>query len=135
MTRRCGGAGAAGSRGRLRPAARERESRRGIADRLAHLDRRLDGRAQGDNFVDVDAGARRLAGHLRDIAPHHRHPRRAADQEHAVELRPGEPGLAECFLGEPASAVHEREGHRLEFGPRQLERAPFGAELKRDSRR
>ena len=44
-------------------------------------------------------------------------------------------GLAEGLLGQAARAVHEREGHRLELRPGQLEAPPLGAELEGDPRR
>ena len=76
----------------------ERESRHRIADRLAHFDRRLHCRTQRDDFVDIDSGAWGFAGHLRNVGTDHRHPRRAANQEHAIEPSPRQTCLGKRFL-------------------------------------
>ena len=110
----------------------ERELGQGVADRLADLDGRLDGRAQGDDLVDVDAGPWRLAGHLRDVRANHRHAGRSTHQQHAVEALPVEPCLAQGFLGQPPGAVHEGERHGLELRPGKLEALSPRTELQGD---
>ena len=54
---------------------------------VARQDRALDGRADGDDLVGIDAAMRLLAEELLDELLDARHPRLAADQDDLVDVR------------------------------------------------
>ena len=59
----------------------------------------LDGRADGDDLVRVDALVRLLAEQLLDLLLHGRHAGHAADEDDVVDLRGVEPRVGERLLG------------------------------------
>ena len=75
------------------------------------------GGAAGHHFADRQRVVRHLAAQLLQHLPRHRHVRRAADQQDAIDLLPGQPGLAQDLLrGQPrADQQVARQG--LELGP------------------
>ena len=77
-------------------------------------------RAVGHGLVGADRGVGRLAGQLLDHLADHRHAGRAADQQHAIEVLPIQPGrLSACTRGE-ARAVQQVLGGLLELLPGDL---------------
>ena len=83
--------------------------------------RRLDGRPESDDLVRVDAHDRRSPEELLDLARHHGHPRRAADQDDAIELPRGGAGRVERLLADAERPLDERQRRPLELGARHPE--------------
>ena len=77
---------------------------------LALEDAALDGRADGDDLVRVDALVRLLAEQLLDLLLHGRHAGHAADEDDVVDLRGVEAGVGERLLRRADGAL--RSGRR-----------------------
>ena len=73
---------------------------------VARNQRRLHRCAACDGFVGIDRNKRDTAEQLGNGMPNHRHPRRAADQDDAVDLRRVQLGIAQCALQRLAQAAH-----------------------------
>ena len=76
----------------------------------------LDGRADGDDLVGVDALVRLLAEDVLDDLLDPRHARRAADQHDLVDLGRLELGVLEGLQHRAAAALEEAVGQLLELG-------------------
>ena len=90
-------------------------------DRLASDDGALDRRAERDRFVRMDGCLRLLAKMLGQHAADQRNPRRAADQEHLVQVARPQAGIAQRSVDRLEGRLHERSKHVLELVPRQLD--------------
>ena len=82
----------------------------------------LNRRADGDDFVGVDALVRLLPEQILDDRLHARDARRAADQHDLVDLRRVDAGVAQRLLGRPDGLLQQLLDQRLELGARQLHR-------------
>ncbi len=77
----------------------------------------LDGRADGDDLVGVDALVGLLAGHLLDQLGHRGHAGGAAHEDHVVDLALAEPGVLDRLLERALAPLEEVGGELLELGP------------------
>jgi hypothetical protein len=89
----------------------------------------LDGGADGDDLVGVHAAVRVLAEELLDDLLDLRDARRAADEDHLVDLVGAEPGVLERHLHRRDRALHEVVDELLELGARELDVEVLGARL------
>ena len=80
----------------------------------------LDGGADGDDLVGVDALVGLLAGELLHEVLHRGHAGRAADEDDVVDLVLGEPGVLDRLLERLAAALEQVGGELLELRARQL---------------
>ena len=74
---------------------------------LALEDAGLDGRADGDDLVGVDAAVRLLADQVLDLLLHGGHARHAADQDHLVDVGRLEAGVRQRLLGRADRALDQ----------------------------
>src|SRR3712207_2204525 len=102
------------------------EAERGDVDEqdvlaLALDDTGLQRGADGDDLVRVDALVGLLAaGELAHDVGHGGHAGRATDEDHVVDVRDGDAGVADDVVERRLGALDEVRGHLLELGPRQL---------------
>ncbi len=82
----------------------------------------LDRRAEGDDFVGVEVGERRLSEELADRSLDHRHARRSADQHHAAHAALVGLGVAQHLAHRRQRARDELAAHRLELLARDAHR-------------
>ena len=82
----------------------------------------LDGGAEGDDFIRVDALVRLLAEQLLDDFLHLRHAAHAADQNDFVDFGRGDAGILEGCLARRDGALDEVVDQAFELGARQLHR-------------
>ena len=68
----------------------------------------LDGGADGDDLVRVDAAVRLLADDLADLVLHGGHAGHAADQDHVADVGRGHAGVLQGLLGRADGAVDQR---------------------------
>src|SRR6202165_34634 len=85
----------------------------------------LDGRADGDDFVGVDALVRLLAEELLHHFLNLRHAGHAADQHHFADFAGGEARILQRLAAGLDGLVDEILNQRLELGARQLHRQMF----------
>ena len=83
---------------------------------VAGQDRPLDGRADGHDLVGVDPLVRLLAEDLLDDLLDPRHPGRAADQHHLVDVRGLQLGVLQGLQDRPAAALEEVVGQLARTG-------------------
>ena len=81
----------------------------------------LDGRADGDDLVRVDALVRLLAEQLLDLVLHRRHAGHAADEDDVLDLRGVEPRVGERRLRRADDALDQVGGDLAELRPGQLQ--------------
>ncbi len=81
----------------------------------------LDGGADGDDLVRVDALVRVLADQLLDLVLHGRHAGHAADEHDVVDLRGVEAGVGQRLLGRADRALEQLGGELVELRARELE--------------
>ena len=79
----------------------------------------LDGGADGDDLVGVDALVGLLAGDALHQLLHGGHAGGAADEDHVVEVALVEPGVLDGLLERDLAALEEVGGELLELGPGQ----------------
>ena len=84
---------------------------------VAGQDRPLDRRADGDDLVGVDPLVRLLAEDLLDDLLDPRHPGRAADQDHLVDVRRLQLGVLQRLQDRALAALEEAVGQLLELAP------------------
>ena len=77
----------------------------------------LDGGADGDDLVGVDALVGLLAGELGDQVVHRGHAGGAADEDHVVDVALGEAGVLDGLLEGQLAALEQVGRHLLELGP------------------
>ena len=82
---------------------------------------RLDGGADGDDLVRVDALVRLLADQLLDLLLHGRHAGHAADEHHVVDSRGVEAGVCERLLRRADRPLEQVVRQLLELRARELE--------------
>ena len=82
----------------------------------------LDGGADGDHLVRVDALVRLLAEQLLDDLLHLRHARHAADEHHLVDVGRLEAGILDGLLARAFGPRDEVIDQALELGARELHR-------------
>ena len=70
------------------------------------------------DLIGIDAAERLLAEELLHVVPHEGHARRAAHEDHAVELLGFEPGVPERAPARDASALEQRLHELIEFRAR-----------------
>ena len=80
----------------------------------------LDRRADGDDFIRVDALVRLLAEEGFHRLLHFRHARHAADEDDFVDLAHGLAGVGQRLLARVHRALHQVLDEGLELGARQL---------------
>jgi hypothetical protein len=90
------------------------------------------GSAQGYGLVDVDPGHRRPAERSLDERRDHRHAGRAADQEHAVDLRALEALVLENLESEPDRPLHQVGRNLFERRPVEVVASTVAAMNQRD---
>jgi hypothetical protein len=87
----------------------------------------LDGGAQRHHLVGIDGGERLAPEQLGHVAADERHTRRAAHQDHAVDLVRPDAGVAQGALDGAARALRERRDQRVELGARDRTRVAAAA--------
>ena len=93
----------------------------------------LDGGADGDDLVRVDAAVRLLAQDLLDLVPHRGHARHAADEDDLVDVLGLEAGVLERLLDGADGALDEVVRDLVQLGAR--ERRARGAAGRRSRAR
>ena len=92
----------------------------------------LDGRADRDDLVRVDALVRLLAAeHLLDRLDDGRHARLAADEDDLVDVGRLQPGVLERGLDRAARPLDQVRDQVLELGPRQRHDQVLGVACRR----
>ena len=86
----------------------------------------LDGRADGDDLIRVDALVGLFAGQLLDPLLHRGHARHATDQDDVVD-RPVLAGVGDGLLGGSDEPIQQIGDELLELGPRQRQVQMLGA--------
>ena len=81
----------------------------------------LDGRADRDDFVRIDALVRILAEEIAHELLHLRHPRRAADQDDLVDRRRVDAGVRQRLLQRHHRPLEQIVDELFELGARQLD--------------
>ena len=102
------------------PSERSHVEQEDVLD-LALEDLALDGRADGDDLVRVDALVRLLADQLLDLVDHGRHAGHAADENDVVDRGRLEPRVGERLLGRLDSPLEEIGGQLVQLRARELE--------------
>ena len=97
-------------------------------------DLRLHRGAQRDDLVRVQLAVRRLAEELLHSTAHERDPRRAADQDHLVDVRRGEAGVGERHPARRQGGVDQARDEPLELGARDLAVVREAVERNRERR-
>ena len=85
----------------------------------------LNSRADGDNFIRIDAFVRLLAEELFDDFLNFRHTRHAANQHHFADFSSGQTGVLQCLFTRLHSSLDQIVNERFKFCARQLERQMF----------
>ena len=101
----------------------ERQRRHVEQEDVLHLaahDARLDGGADGDHLVRVDALVRLLAEQLGDPLLHGRHAGHAADEDDMLDGRGVDAGVGEHLLRRADDALEEVPGQLEQFRAREL---------------
>ena len=94
-------------------------SRTSLTSPLQHA--ALDGRADGDDLVRVDALVRVLADQLLDLLLHGGHAGHAADEDDVLDLRGVEARVGERLLGRADGALEQLGGELVELRARELQ--------------
>ena len=88
---------------------------------LALQDAGLDGRADRDDLIGVDALVRLLAGDALDELLDRRHPRGTTDENDVVKVGGGQTGILDRLFERPAALLDEVLGELLELRAGQLQ--------------
>ena len=95
----------------------------------------LDGRADGDDLVRVDAAVRLLAEELLDLVPHGGHAGHAADEDDLADVLGLEAGVLERLLDGADGALDEVVRDLVQLGARERElEVPRAVARERDER-